>query len=430
MSTMTRTLKQSNIFVLVALALSGAIASAQTDQNRPREQQGRGGQPTQRPPDNPERRNPAIDREKERSNVPPDNQAQTSNIGRTTNPAIRGRMQQLRRLRTAMDEELDLTREQAEAVDQLFKAQIHEMGQAEQPATGQPAVVDQRARTVEQINTLRTQRREAMAAGDRQRTRELSQQLRQLGTTGTLLFTPNDQFIADVRTRVPEQQRTIFDDVVQRSFNPAGTAVGLQGSTLVMNALRDVNLDNQQQTLVRTFHDDFVQDLRDPRNQDPLAAQHLLEQLREDVLSELNNEQRATFFAAEERLTPPSAAGNAAMTFAALRSVRLADPQQGTVRTIRERFLQERRDARDPQSRGVLGDQLRQDILTVLSPDQRAEFLDADARLMAELPEGAQPRTPVTGPGTGAGRLGRTTDTERGSPRERERQPVPEEKRP
>jgi hypothetical protein len=411
-----------HVIVTALAAVTSGAAFGQTDQerNQPRDQP-RGGTQGQQPNQprrdqdrDPQRgpRNPASDPAKERSPVG-SRQATDPNRLRTT-----GRQLQLRQLRTAMDEELDLTQQQAVAVDELFKRQFQEFERATEP----PAE-PQEGRPVVQVDALRQQRREAIAGGDRQRARELSLQIRDLMRNSAVApLLANDRFFADVRERIPEQQRSTFDDILQRSFNPTGTAVGLQGSTQLLNALRDVNLSNDQQTLVRSLQDEFLHDVRSPHNQAPLAAHALLEQFREDVLAELTDEQRASFFAAEERLTPPSAQGNAAMTFAALRSVRLADPQQGTVRAIRERFLQERRDARDPQTKEVLANQLREDLLAILNPDQKTEFLDAEARLRAELPEGVQPRPSVAGPDTGAGRSGATDDAQR--EREREENPA------
>ncbi len=211
--------------------------------------------------------------------------------------AIRRRMAQLAKLQSAMKKKLDLTGNQKEAIDRLFKTYFRSLSDK----ADRPRPLEAHPGQGDALEGLREQLKEAKKAGDEAAVRQLRKQFRQERQTRTSATAPTlDQFFAEVSTELDEKQRPVFRGLIKR-MRIGDVRQSRRGELrrllrTVMNP--GVGLSSEQQQVVRTVFRDGALAIAHAERAGDDSVDELTAKLRKDVLNELTPAQRVEVEAA------------------------------------------------------------------------------------------------------------------------------------
>lgn len=209
----------------------------------------------------------------------------------------RRRIAQLVKLQSAMKKKLDLTGNQKEAVDGLFKTYFRGLSEKED----RPRRLGADTGDGKALEGLREQLKEAKKAGDEDAVRQLRKQFRQerqTRTTGKALTL--DQLFAKVAAELDEKQRQGFHRLTKR-LRIGDVRQSRRGELrrllrTVMNP--DVGLSSEQQQTLRTVFRKGAIAIAQAQRGGGDSIDELTAQLRKDVLEELTPAQRVEVEAA------------------------------------------------------------------------------------------------------------------------------------
>ncbi len=215
-------------------------------------------------------------------------------------PGREGRRQQrdpvegLRQLREAMGDELQLTDQQFDAIDELFESHVKQVEDLRAEDE------QRRAQNEEEVRDLRRQMREASENDDREKARELGMRVQELTAPSPAIREANDKFSGDVKAKLTDEQRPKFDALFNRFVNPQR---GRGGAIMaIFGALRQIDLNDQQDAKIREIREKHMSAFRQAQSEGPEAAEAIVKQLRDEIMAELTAEQKAQFEQAEEQI--------------------------------------------------------------------------------------------------------------------------------
>ena len=205
---------------------------------------------------------------------------------------------QLTKLQGLMKSRLELSEEQEETIGAFFEQRLESLkkrrGEAEKPRG--------RAEDREEVREVRDELKEAREAGDKERIRELRQQLGQiLRKRRSSRATPIGGFLQLITNELNEDQVLPFRRLVKHvGLNEYGR--GRTGSVReLMRAVMspNVGLSREQRRAIRETFREATGDTR-RSTQNPKEQERVYEKLRNDILVQLTPEQRAEVEAALE----------------------------------------------------------------------------------------------------------------------------------
>jgi hypothetical protein len=207
-------------------------------------------------------------------------------------PGGRDPNQELDRIQTLHEvtlQEMDLSDQQAQAVDDLFKEYI------EAAAEHVKRMEATREKNAAQIEELEDEVAEARRSRDREAMRRLFEELRQAtGADGTFAEL-RSQFFADMMEALGEEQGRAFRRMAGKSMRSSS---GLQNSAIsdihvLRRALVQMELPQEQKRAALKHFKGLRERLAEAREQGEVALANLAADLREAVESELDEEQIA-----------------------------------------------------------------------------------------------------------------------------------------
>lgn len=215
------------------------------------------------------------------------------NRDRQANPSsamIRRRVTDLNRLHAAIKKQLDLSREQEEAVGALFKNYVRSLKSLQGKRRTQPF----EPAVAQKLRELRTQMKNARSAGDDvevQRLRTEFQRVRRPRPAATLQTV--DQFIGQVIQHVDEKDHAAFQALVRRSrilvYRPSGAG---KLRLLLRAAMHpSIGLSDEQKRAVRDIMRESLLSVGRAHEQSG-DGPAVIEHARADVFALLTPEQR------------------------------------------------------------------------------------------------------------------------------------------
>lgn len=222
----------------------------------------------------------------ESDNKPPPAIPETARLDTMTAHRFAG----LKKLWDAMKSELDLRKEQEKAVDELFRTHLRSLREGRnhrRPFRAGPG-------NAKKLKNLRDKLREAQKAGDKETTRELGRQLREIKEArGTAVADTTTQFIEKLAEALNEDQRPAFRQLVKRlqiRNRPEVRAVALRR---LWRATRhpDVGLSDEQRRAVQAaLRKGFLSTAQSGR--DANTPEEVMADVHAEVFKELTPEQR------------------------------------------------------------------------------------------------------------------------------------------
>jgi hypothetical protein len=284
---MTKRHAYSGLAVLLGVLWAWNFAAAQTEGTARGDQQDQGIDQATPPTD-----------EVERERIPPERRnTPAAEPGSEGGKAFaRRQFMQLKKLEEAMKEKLRLSREQRNAIEQLFRDHLALLRERQ----SRRQVPEADSKDVEEIKALRDKLIKAREAGDEQAVSEARKQLKdklqeRLGSEAD----PTSEFLDKVAAELDENQRAEFRKLVRRLGidTPRGPRDLELRKLLRVVRQPEVGLSEQQQRTIRTILRDAAAALADPEV-DATKADEITAKARADVFKELALEQQSKVDAA------------------------------------------------------------------------------------------------------------------------------------
>lgn len=211
---------------------------------------------------------------------------------------IRRQITQLNKLQTAMKEKLDLSRQQEDAIDQLFKDYLR--GLKDKKSRPKPFGANQG--DAEVLAELRKKMMEAHKKGDSETLQELRKELREkMRPRSAGVAASVSQLFAQVTNELDEEQRPKFRSLIRRlRIGSAPRPPGGELRTLWRAVMRpDNELSEEQRKTARDLLRDGFKTIGEVESDDD-KVKEITAQVYADILAQLTTEQRAKVEAAVE----------------------------------------------------------------------------------------------------------------------------------
>jgi len=205
-------------------------------------------------------------------------------------------------LHEAMLERMEFDEEQKGMLADVFDAHLVTVEEAQK--RGQR---DRRA-TAQEMGDLMRQAREAREAGDTDEARRLHEQMQALRGGPAAVAALNQEFHQAIRELLDEDQVNQFEDILKTIY-PERARERRHNPNTIMQALREVDLDETQEQAVRGHLKEYMETMRDARTQGPEEIDRRYGEFRQAIVDELTEEQVAKFEEAEQKLQGARARG-------------------------------------------------------------------------------------------------------------------------
>ncbi len=240
-----------------------------------------------------------IDEEDESGQVPETHEAdERGSRGASDQDRNSGRQEirRLKKLRELVRKELELTEEQFEEINDLFEEQLEkvmEIAKEEERHSRENAG---------RLRDLQERINEARHDGDRDTLRELVEEFRSLRGGSGRIWEEARRFHDAVLEVLDKEQGSDFRRLIRMaSPGPEGRTARLDTMRVLRRALRDVDLTPEQKEATTRLFIDLRDAVREARG-DEAAMERMLNELREDILAELDEDQARRLEEAEERI--------------------------------------------------------------------------------------------------------------------------------
>ena len=211
---------------------------------------------------------------------------------------VRRQITQLTKLQTAMKEKLDLSREQEEAVDQLFQDYFRDL--KDKKSRPKPFGANRGDR--EALTELRKKMTEAHKKGDNETLQKLRQELREkMRPRSSAVSGSMSQLFSQVANELDEEQRPRFRNLIRSlRIGSAPRAPGGELRTLWRAVMRpDNDLSEEQQKTARNLLRDGFKAIGEVESDDA-KVKEITARVHADILAQLTAEQRVKVEAALE----------------------------------------------------------------------------------------------------------------------------------
>ncbi|UCF32480.1 MAG: hypothetical protein JSV78_09100 [Phycisphaerales bacterium] len=199
----------------------------------------------------------------------------------------------LRSLHELMYQSIDLTREQAEPIDELFDKHFQEIRAGDKEEAEQS-----RDEARERMREIRTQLEQARDAGDKETFDALRKELKELRKAAKPpQFTSTDRFIQEIGALLDKEQRRAFKELVNKlGLRPPRSKGGIRSFRELMRVIRhpELGLTEEQQENIRSIVREQRASAREGEAE-PGARKERLEKLMAEIMEQLTPQQQEKF---------------------------------------------------------------------------------------------------------------------------------------